>query len=341
MFARSSTIRHRTSGVSLQTPLLIPSFSSKGLPRSKENEKSKIRQSFSYSGEFLADAFLISAYDIFYEHIPRPREFPFTPPELIFLDSGGYEISTDSDYSSAIDPFFSPEPWDLPKLQSVLTEWPDEIPLVIVSYDHPKERKSVVKQLDDARRLFKDYPQHLYLFLLKPEEETQLSLNEALESLFTNATELGSFDLVGVTEKELGHTMLDRMVQIARLRTAMDNAGVQIPIHVFGSLDPITVCLYYLSGAELFDGLTWIRYGYDDSDRCVYKHNHGVLKYGISVSDDEAETLTLKDNYYRLLDLQSRLRNFESTGSWEKLSPHHELIRKACDSLDTQLNRRV
>lgn len=124
MFARSSTIRHKASGVNLQTPLLIPSFSSKGFARSKKEEKSEIGKILAFSSEFLTEAFLISAYDVFYGHIPPPRELPVIP-ELIFLDSGGYEISTDKDYSSVIDPLPAPELWDLPRYQSVLSKWPE------------------------------------------------------------------------------------------------------------------------------------------------------------------------------------------------------------------------
>jgi hypothetical protein len=58
----------------------------------------------------------ISAYDIHYGNLPAPKDLPFTL-ELIFLDSGGYEISTDRDYSSVIDPLPAAEPWGLSMLQ--------------------------------------------------------------------------------------------------------------------------------------------------------------------------------------------------------------------------------
>jgi hypothetical protein len=318
--------------------LLIPSFSSKGFARSKKGEKSEIGNILAASGEFLTEAFLISAYDVFYGHIPKPKELPFTP-EFIFLDSGGYEISTDRDYSSVIDPLPAAEPWDLPKLQSVLDEWPDEIPIVIVSYDHPDERKPIAQQVTDARKFFRRYPQHLHLLLLKPEKDTQSLVGDALKSAIADAKQLGSFDLIGVTEKELGRSMLDRMVQIARLRRAMDDVDVHIPIQVFGSLDPLSVCLYYVSGAELFDGLTWIRYGYDEG-RCLYTHNLGVLKYGIHVSDNLVKSRAIADNCYCLQDLQRRLREFEATKERDKLSPHQKLIKNACDSLATRLKLR-
>lgn len=339
MFARSSTIRHRTSGVALQTPLLIPSFSSKGFARSKKDGKSEIGKILAASGEFLTEAYLISAYDIYHGNLPAPKDLPFTP-ELVFLDSGGYEISTDRDYSSVIDPLPAPKPWDLSKLQSVLGDWPEELPLAMVSYDHHEERKPVADQIVAARKLFRKYQQHVHLLLVKPETTTQTLLDEALKSVIADAAQLGSFDMIGVTEKELGRSMLDRMVQVARLRLAMDDADVKVPIHVFGSLDPLSVCLYYISGAEVFDGLTWIRYGYDNG-RCLYTHNLGMLKYGLDVRDDLVKSRAMADNYYCLQALQRRLREFEATKKWDKLAPHEKLIEDACDSLATRLKRRL
>jgi len=175
---------------------------------------------------------------------------------------------------------------------------------------------------------------------LKPEKDTQSLLDEVLKSAIADAAQLGSFDLIGLTEKELVRSMLDRMVQIARLRRAMDEVGIKIPIHVFGSLDPISVCLYFISGAELFDGLTWIRYGYTDDGRCVYTHNYSVLKYGINTRDNLAKSRAMADNNYYLQDLQRRLREFEATKKWEKLAPHDKLIEEAYDSLKTRLERR-
>lgn len=178
------------------------------------------------------------------------------------------------------------------------------------------------------------------MFLLKPETETQFLLDESLKAVIADPAQLAGFDMIGITEKELGRSMLDRMVQIARLRSAMDAARINIPIHVFGSLDPISVCLYFVAGAEIFDGLTWIRYGYDEGGRCVYIHNLGVLKYGISLSENLVKVRAVSENYYYLQDLQRRLREFEATGKWEKLSPHDKLVQNACDSLQTRLKRR-
>lgn len=339
MFARSSTIRHEASGVELKTPLLIPSFSSKGFARAKGDGKSEIGKILGATEEFLTETYLISAYDVFYGDVPSPAELT-VKPELIVLDSGGYEISTDRDYSAVIDPLPAPKDWDAKKWESVVSTWPNEVPLIAVSYDHHNDRMAFDKQVTTARRRFKKCKGHLHCLLIKPETPSQLTLKEVLKSVVGKAAELRSFDVIGVTEKELGRTMLDRMAQIATLRRALDEAGVAAPIHVFGALDPLSVCLYYVAGAEIFDGLTWIRYAFDNG-RCIYTHNLGVLKYGISERDDAVKSRAMADNCYYLRDLQRRLRDFEATKKWEKLEPHADLIQNACDSLTTHLGRRA
>ena len=335
MLSRTSTLQHKMSGVALQTPLLIPSFSSKGFAHSRESGKSEIAQIMETSGEFLTETCLISAYDIHYNHIPGPADLPFRP-ELLVLDSGGYDISTDRDYSSVIDPLPAPGEWSVAIWQSVVASFPDDLPLVIVSYDHQDHRAPFDEQVARARERFAPHGQHLHSFLLKPETKSQTTLDSALKKAGANAKALGLFDVVGITEKELGRSMLDRMARTALLRRAMDEAGVTAPLHIFGALDPLSVCLYFLSGAEMFDGLTWIRYGYEDG-RCLYTHNLGPLKYGLDATDNAIKSRTLFGNYYFLQDLQRRLREFEMTKNFTKLQPHSALLSDAHDSLRTRL----
>ena len=333
MLARSSKLIHKSSGTTLETPLLIPSFSSKGFARNKTG-KSEIGTALKFASEFLTRTCLISAYDIHYSHIDNPLELPVIP-ELIFLDSGGYEISWDNDYSAFVHASPNSDPWDQEMHKQVLNQWPDEMPAVIVNFDHPKHRLSFLDQVQESRELFSGHLKHLHLFLIKPESPKQSSLQEVMKKVLSNIEELSTFDIIGVTEKELGPSILDRMVNIAMLRRSMDEAGLSSKIHIFGALDPLTVCFYFLSGAEIFDGLTWIRYAYEDG-KCIYFHNHGAMNYGIHTNDKKVKLRAMTENIYSLETLEHRMREYLATNDFSKFTPYQEHMKQAFDSLKTK-----
>src|SRR4051812_3170934 len=82
-----------------RTPLLVPSFSSKGFP-----DVQKIIEACS---ELIEGVTLVSAYDLHYEKIKAPFNFP----KLIFLDSGGYEASKDVELSDLGERDHEPKEW--------------------------------------------------------------------------------------------------------------------------------------------------------------------------------------------------------------------------------------
>jgi hypothetical protein len=196
----------------------------------------------------------------------------------------------------------------------------------------------VTEQLQDAKRAALGKPEHLHSFLLKPEAQEERSLESALGALQAQVGELAGFQLLGVTEKELGNSPLERMVRIAGLRRALDDASVRIPIHVFGALDPLSVCLYFVAGAEVFDGLTWSRYAYN-AGQCVYVHNNATVAYGLEVNDDEARVRTIKDNLRYLDQLERSLRRLAETRDWTHLNDNGDLVQGAMERMLRQLGR--
>lgn len=334
MLARITKIVHKASGNTLETPLLVPSFSSKGFSRDP-NGKSEINAGLKYASEFIQQTCLISAYDIYYKNISDPKKLPLNL-DVIFLDSGGYEVSWDNDYSAAVQAIPNKGPWSLAKYESVLNNWPKSKPAILVSYDNPNERKKLKDQINNARKLFRPYGDQLHLFLLKPEKKNENTVNDVLKKVLLDIGELVPFDIIGITEKELGESILDRMKNIRKLRDEMDRAGLTKPIHVFGALDPLTVCLYFIAGAEIFDGLTWIRYAYHNG-QCVYTQNHSAENFGLYTKDHEVQPRIMKDNIYALVRLEHKMREYVATQDITKLVPHDGLIRQAIDSLKTAL----
>ncbi len=137
-----------------------------------------------------------------------------------------------------------------------MANWSSKWPTIAVSFDSPAKFLSLSRQVDRAAKLQKRYPHLLWELLVKP--ETTEDPFVPFEKLIKQVEHLRRFAVVGITEKELDDSLFGAMTKIARLRTHMNAAGVNVPIHIFGSLDPLSTVLYFLAGAEIFDGLTWL-----------------------------------------------------------------------------------
>lgn len=334
--ARSSLLVHK-SGVTIKTPLLIPAFASKGF-RFKGN-KSEASSYLKVVSRVLEESCLISAYDVFYKHIQHPRRFP-CKVRLLFLDSGGYETSDDHDLSAIFKHTCPVKSWDESKYKSLLTKWPKTVPTVIVSYDHGNTRLGLKKQILNAHNFFSNYPNHLHDFLIKPEKAGKGQLNSNL--ICAKVSDFKDFHIIGLTEKELGTSILQRMTNIAKIRLAMDAENIDVPIHIFGCLDPLTTCLYFLAGAEIFDGLTWLRYGYLNG-QAVYYQNYQIIENNMSISEnqDTATGYMLFSNLRYLRKLRDILEGYLVEGKFSKFGDKATIMKNAYDMVKSELNRRI
>lgn len=335
--ARSGLIRH-PSGVTVKTPLLVPGFSSKGFrfKRSKSEAASYLK----LASQVLEESLLVSAYDVHYRYLPQLMRLPCRV-RLLFLDSGGYETAEDHDFPTVLKYDCTIKQWDESKLREVYMKCPKRQPTVLVSYDHGRVRIGLMRQIKNAHKLFSDFPDHLHEFLIKPERTWKGYLN--CDYICTRVGDFKDFDILGVTEKELGKSTLQRMESIAAIRSALDKKEICAPLHVFGSLDPITSCLYFLAGAEVFDGLTWLRYGYSQG-QAVYYQNYPLMDDHISIDeiDEKAMGYMVLRNLSYLGKLRNQMTAFLVDGKFDKFETRiSKQIKDAYDMLRSQLGGQV
>src|SRR5258707_762317 len=133
VLARSTTLTHPI-GTQVTTPLLVPSFSSKGLGSGPAGAK-EVGKLLDVSKEQLTD--------------------------VLFVDSGGYETSQYQDLSTTFVPETKARAWSEAKVREVYDTWPDYIPAVFVSYD---QRGAVRHQARRALAQLSRYPRHLHAF---------------------------------------------------------------------------------------------------------------------------------------------------------------------------------
>jgi hypothetical protein len=332
--ARSSTLKHKT-GIPIKTPLLVPSFSSKGFYTDSYGI-SEIDIIYNATSEYITDSMLISAYDIYYEYIKTPN---YNVPVITIVDSGGYEISDDNDLSTVIYVKNIKKEWTEEKLSEVYQGLPAIYPIILVNYDHPKKRIVLKKQISEAKSFFRNFPDHLHTLLIKPETKHQkyVQIDSVLESI--NA--LANFDIIGFTEKELGSSILKRMMAISIIRRSLDDAKLRMPIHIYGSLDPITSILYFISGAEIFDGLTWIRYGFLNGN-AYYYNNFGARTCGIDIDNNRTKNFMLSNNLIYLNKIKNQMEKFlvnEDFSVFDREDKLSKLIESSNDLLRSRDGR--
>jgi len=283
--------------------------------------------------EHLQEGMLVSGYDIHYGYTPKLNILS-NITDLTFIDSGGYETSQDHDLST-VNKYIRPaQDWKTAHYKEVLSSWPKQIPAVFVSFDNGFRYKKLEKQIISAKKLFAEHPDQLFDFLLKPDSKKEPYLR--IEKVLKNIEELKVFPIIGFTEKDMGESLMARMTFLARARQAFDEAGISSPIHIFGSLDPLSSWLYFLAGAEIFDGLTWLRYGYIDGS-CLYYQNYAALEGVLQKEESYIRKMVFTNNLIYLDKLQSEMRSFVIHNDFRKIGFHSEAIENAYESLKGEM----
>lgn len=339
MRARRSTIAH-PQGPKLKTPLLIPSFSSKGFDLALRKDKSEISEVSQYLEVFasrLTESFLVSAYDLHHNLLDAARSLTpqhysrslWADPMMLFIDSGLYELRVGADSQEPIKEMRLPEDWGEELFIEFAKRLPRNAPIALVNWDRYEPYR---QQIDAAQTFFDDHDKFLSVFLLKPESE---SVSHDFTRLTEHASRLSAFKVLGITEKELGDSVMERMTNVAKLRDLLDREQVEVPIHVFGALDPLYTPLYYAAGAEVFDGLSWLRYLWHDG---VALHRASISALFKQVDRDQRQAVETAQNTSldMIAALQRRLINyFKGDGDWSVFGDRAEVLENAFRDMES------
>jgi hypothetical protein len=297
MLARRSSLPHPITG-EVDLPLLVPAFSSKGFGLRGTRrpghrlEYTPLVYELSDFARSESTAVLVSAYDLHFGHFNAP-EFPDYEPQdylrnaqLVFMDSGGYELVPDfdstepRDFPHQIKPGFESE--EYAAVLERYTSLEDPLPLVVANFDYGSRRKPLHEQIEEARALFHRFPRCTTNFIIKPWTKSG-EVVDPRDLSPTALADLRGFDIIGVTEKELGRNVFDRLKGIAALRKGLDEAGNTAPIHVWGGLDPIMTPLFFFAGAQIFDGVSWLRYAFKNGV-AMNRECHSVLNEDMGIT---------------------------------------------------------
>lgn len=288
--------RQRSVQIELGTysfPLFVYSYSSRGFSDLSERY---------LATRNLVPVPLVSLYDLHY-HLScsgMPGALEVTAA-IRFFDSGRYETEGLAD-----TPGFHEPPGKHPWSEELYIESAKNTVCagdVLVSYDD--RSLSLVDQVKQSLVLFErtelqGIKQDL---LLHPNGTPPDELAEVIIDLAPD------IDIIGLTEKDIGFPWFITASYIRQLRTKLDSTlGRYIPIHIFGCFDPQTIPYLFFSGADIFDGLSWMRYYFRDGHSFYYKEFEYDTQLEYLLDSEEAMRNLLGHNVEELERLRADLQ---------------------------------
>lgn len=327
----------------LKSPLFMPSISSKGFPVGEDGIAESSYLARVVAGD-LKDVLLISAYDIAHRLLlesdellagANPQEYSL--PEILVIDSGGYELSDDFESGEVRRGPRVTLPFSFDQFVEVVDSLKEDRPTMVVAYDHPQdERGDYTLQRERAQEFFAARPHLISNFLLKPPPGDR---SIKLAKVASEAANLGHFNVIGVTEKDLGESMLDRLVTLGGLRKLLDRNHVTAPIHVFGALDPVMSPLFFMMGGEIFDGLSWMRFAYHEGVS-IHPETLSILVEGsLEAHARRRDDFRLITNLQQLQSMKHALTKWHQDDSAFRHIPHRaETLRAVYETAIATLN---
>lgn len=315
-------------GVAAPTPLLLPSFSSRALTPGARTQR-KNREAAERTVKLVVGPVLISAYDLHagaFRGRRRSRDIPLLGPGLTFVDSGGYENFVRPDRK-----------WTAERHAATLETWPSDVPAVMVGFDTPaldiRSQVDAAASILPARRVGR-------ALLIKPIPGAGRSepggMLDLIKQLEWPVVSLEGIDVIGVTEKEAGSTLRERIETVMLLRRALDFRGSDIPIHLFGGLDPALTPLFFLAGADVFDGLSWLRYAFVGGEAQYMQPAAAWRHPNIDIA--EAEWRIRRRNLSEINRMQTSMQRYLNDGDARHLHPRGDEFRARLEQWATERN---
>lgn len=229
-----------TSDKTLKTPFFFPAISTTKTDLPGLEYLSLVRQ-VGYPG------FLISAYDI---HQTKGKEMKSLLNVLakcaesrttILLDSGNYEAY-----------WYRDKTWELDRLGSVLKQISVDL---CFSFDvfwngSKKVEKHIKDTVTSVARTAAMQKTGLTIPIIHS------SVNE-LPKILKKIMNIMDPEIIALPERELGSSILERCQTIVTVRKILDKTKEGVPIHLLGTGNPLSILMYTLCGADLYDALEW------------------------------------------------------------------------------------
>ena len=81
-------------------------------------------------------------------------------------------------------------------------------------------------------------------------------------------------DIIAIAERDCGNNIVEKAKTIIKIRKILDEKERRCILHILGCGNPISLVLFSLCGANMFDSLNWTKYIIDQNSLTIHDFSH-------------------------------------------------------------------
>lgn len=244
---------------------------------------------------------------------------------MVIFDSGGYEVSSELPE----DNLYFNYPGILKWNEEMYVNCANKYVLsnsILVSYD--RSDLDISDQFKMANLLYNDINKEFKRdYLIK--NVNHIKIGELIENIKEN---LDIIDFIGFTEKDFKN-IYSATSFIYKVRSKLNLLNKYVPIHIFGCMEPRSIKPLFLAGADIFDGISWLRYSLNNGYACHRKEyeRNAIMENIIELNSQDIQKEMYKDNVLSIETMSSDLAYMIGVGDLEGLEEDIYLIFKGLE----------
>lgn len=286
---------------SLPLPVYFPSVSS---VKTALRPQEYVQLLSSLSG--LKGQFLVSAFDLAGIEQPQPTRDALASARqagiITLMDSGNYESFWKNAQSD----------WKQADFHKMLKEFPCDLAFSFDEQQPPANAGDHVALIVERWRADQAAAGSCQIVPIVHASANELPALCAAVAAETDVT------MVAVPERRLGEGILERARTVKAIRSALNNLGRYVVLHLLGTGNPISIALYSATGADSSDGLEWCQTVIDHETGLLYHLSQADFFAGQTAWSDDAslsfQARTLAHNLEFFADWMRRLRDATGQG---------------------------
>ena len=209
--------------------------------------------------------FLISSYDIFHlskkdrQNILKKVSEITNRKIVTLLDNGNYEAY-----------WYHDADWDFDKFKSVLTNITVDFSFSFdVFWEDCKDKEEYIQEsISSIAKTAGNQKLGTTIPLIH-------SVPKMFPEVIRDIVDGINPEIIAVPERELGVSIFERVKTVKSIRQSLDDTGRNIPLHLLGTGNPISILVYTYYGADLYDGLEWCQTLINPKTMILSHFSHG------------------------------------------------------------------